>query len=62
MAYMSEIPKDLELILEQAKKLEVKGEHFKAYNRLFFVSTELKREGYKHLDVLAEALNQGRYY
>ncbi|MDD5086182.1 MAG: tetratricopeptide repeat protein [Candidatus Nanoarchaeia archaeon] len=56
---MSEIPKNLELILEKARELEVKGEHFKAYNRLFFVSIELKREGYKHLDVLAEALNQG---
>lgn len=56
---MSKIPLTLELILKEAKELEVKGEYSRADNRFFFVITEFKRGGYKNPNFLAEALNQG---
>jgi len=52
---MFEIPPTLELILKQAKELEVKGEYSKADNRLSFIIKETER--YIDPDFLADALN-----
>ncbi len=57
MLYMSEIPSTLELILKEAKELEVKGEYARADNRLSFIIKETER--YVDPDFLADALNQG---
>ena len=57
MPYMSEIPLTLELILKEAKELEVKGEYARADNRLSFVINESKE--CKDRNFLADALNHG---
>jgi len=54
---MSKIPLTLELILKEAKELEVKGEYARADNRLSFVINESQE--YKDPNFLADALNHG---
>ncbi|MBU1204743.1 MAG: hypothetical protein KKE93_02440 [Nanoarchaeota archaeon] len=56
---MFEIPPTLELILKEAKELEVKGEYSKADNRLSFVINEFKKGKYDNPNFLADALNHG---
>jgi len=56
---MSEKLKDLDLILKEAKELEVKGEYSKADNRLSFAISEFKKGKYDNPNFLADALNHG---